>query len=90
MLVKSNHLIYGVLCDCVIFYSVIFCFFGDHKFHFVTTQLNQSSTQSHKRNKKAHALNENLLMGSTFMPMKISMNDDGLFSLARKSTRRIG
>jgi hypothetical protein len=28
-LVKSNHLNFGVLCDCVIFYYVIFCFIGD-------------------------------------------------------------
>jgi hypothetical protein len=28
-LTKSNHLNLDVLCDCVIFYCVIFCFFGD-------------------------------------------------------------
>jgi hypothetical protein len=27
--IKLNHLNLGVLCDCVISYSVIFCFIGD-------------------------------------------------------------
>jgi hypothetical protein len=41
-LVKLNHLNLGVLCDWFIFYYAIFCFFGDPKFRFVTTNWYQS------------------------------------------------
>jgi hypothetical protein len=51
-LVKSNHLNFRVLCDCVIFYSLLFYFFGVLKFEFVTTQPIKQIAFTFIKNKK--------------------------------------